>query len=92
MAAWGRHDGARRAQARGCTHDTPCAATRPTVLRRVHRAECAAPLGAWAASVGGSLPTAPEPPEVALTRAGKTRRGSKHQGAPHSRQDTHGCL
>src|SRR5262247_558778 len=82
MAAWGRHDGARLAQALGFTHDTPCAATLHTIFRRVNRAEVEAHLGAWADSVVGSLPAAPEPPEVAMALDGKTLRGSKKQGAP----------
>ncbi len=82
MAAWGRHDGARLAPALGFPHATPCAATLHPIFRRVTRAECAAPLGAWADRVGGSLPAVPEPPEVAMARAGTTRRGSKTPGAP----------
>lgn len=82
MAAWGRNDGARLAQALGFTHDTPCAATLHTIFRRVNRAECEAHLGAWADSVVGSLPAAPETPEVALAIDGKTLRGSKKPGAP----------
>ena len=82
MAEWGRNYGARLAQALGFTHDTPCAATLHTIFRRVNRAEFEAHLGAWADSVVGSLPAAPEPPEVAMALDGKTLRGSKKQGAP----------
>jgi Transposase DDE domain len=82
MAEWGRNDGARLAQALGFTHAPPCAATLHTIFRRVHRAEFAAHLGAWADSVVGSLPAAPETPEVAMALDGKTLRGSKKQGAP----------
>ena len=39
-------------------------------------------LGAWADRVVGSLPAAPETPELAVALAGKTLRGSKNQGAP----------
>ena len=82
MAEWGRNYGARLAQALGFTHDTPCAATLHTIFRRVNRAEFEAHLGAWADSVVGSLPAAPELPEVAMALDGKTLRGSKKQGAP----------
>src|SRR4029453_19339330 len=57
-------------------------ATLHTIFRRVNRAEVEAHLGAWADSVVGSLPAAPEAPEVALALDGKTLRGSKKQGAP----------
>ena len=82
MAEWGRNYGARLAQALGFTHDTPCAATLHTIFRRVNRDEFEAHLGAWADSVVGSLPAAPETPEVAMALDGKTLRGSKKQGAP----------
>ena len=82
MAEWGRNDGARLAQALGFTPATPCAATLHTVFRCVNRDEFEAHLGAWANSVGGRLPTAPETPEVAIALDGKTLRGSKKQGAP----------
>jgi len=39
-------------------------------------------LGAWADSVVGSLPAAPETPGIAVALDGKTLRGSKKQGAP----------
>ena len=39
-------------------------------------------LGAWADSVVGSLPAAPEAPEPAGARDGNTLRGAKKQGAP----------
>jgi predicted transposase YbfD/YdcC len=48
----------------------------------VNPTEFEAHLGAWADSVIGSLPAAPEPPEVAIALDGKTLRGSKKQGAP----------
>jgi predicted transposase YbfD/YdcC len=82
MAEWGRNYGARLAQALGFTHDTPCAATLHTIFRRVNRDEFEAHLGAWADSVVGSLPAAPETPEVAMALDGKTLRGSTKQGAP----------
>jgi len=82
MAEWGRNYGARLAQALGFTHDTPCAATLHTILRRVNRDEVEAHLGAWADSVVESLPATPETPEVAMALDGKTLRGSKKQGAP----------
>jgi DDE family transposase len=78
-AAWGRHSGARLAQARGCTPDTPWAATLHTLFRRVHRAEVEAHLGAWADSGVGSLPAALETPEGAMAVDGKTLRGSTKQ-------------
>ena len=82
IAEWGRNYGVRLAQALGFTHDTPCAATLHTIFRRVNRDEFEAHLGAWADSVVGSLPAAPERPEVAIALDGKTLRGSKKQGAP----------
>ena len=82
MAEWGRNYGARLAQALGFTHATPCAATLHTIFRRVNRDEFEAHLGAWADSVVGSLPAAPETPEVAMALDGKTLRGSNKQGAP----------
>ena len=82
MAAWGRNDGTRIAQALGFTHGPPCAATLPTLFRHVHREECEAHLGTWADSVVGSLPPGPEPPKVAMALDGKTLRGAKKQGAP----------
>src|SRR5712692_6461279 len=82
MAEWGRHYGARLAQALRFTHDIPCAATLHTIFRCVNRDEFEAHLGAWADSVVGSLPAAPETPEVAIALDGKTLRGSKKQGAP----------
>jgi Transposase DDE domain len=82
MAEWGRHYGARLAQALGFTHNTPCAATLHTIFRHVKRDEAEAYLGAWADSVVSSLPAAPELPEAAMALDGKTLRGSKKQGAP----------
>jgi predicted transposase YbfD/YdcC len=82
MAEWGRNYGTRIAQALGFTHVTPCAATLHTIFRHVDRDEFEAHLGAWADSVVGSLPAAPETPEPAVALDGKTLRGSKKQGAP----------
>lgn len=82
IAEWGRNYGAQIAQALGFTHATPCAATLHMIFRRVHRDEFEAYLGAWANSVVGSLPAAPETPAVAVALDGKTLRGSKKQGAP----------
>jgi len=78
MAEWGRHYGARLAQALGFTHNTPCAATLHTIFRHVKRDEAEAYLGAWADSVVSSLPAAPELPEVAMALDGKTLRGSRN--------------
>jgi predicted transposase YbfD/YdcC len=82
IAEWGRNYGMRIAQALGFTHGTPCAATLHTIFRHVNRDEFEAHLGTWADSVVGSLPAAPETPEVAMALDGKTLRGSKKQGAP----------
>jgi len=82
IAEWGRNYGVRIAQALGFTHAPPCAATLHTIFRHVNRDEFEAHLGAWADSVVGSLPRAPEMPEVAIALDGKTLRGSKKQGAP----------
>ena len=82
MAEWGRNYGARIAQALGFTHAPPCAATLHTIFRHVNRDEFEGRLGAWADSVVGSLPAAPAPPGIAVALDGKTRRGSKKQGAP----------
>jgi hypothetical protein len=82
IAEWGRHDGARIAQALGFTHATPCAATLHTIFRHVDRDEFESHRGAWADSVVGSLPSTPEAPEPAAALDGKTLRGAKKQGAP----------
>jgi predicted transposase YbfD/YdcC len=82
IAAWGRNDGGRIAQALGFTHTTPCAATLHTIFRHVNRDEFEAHLGAWADGVVGSLSSGPERPETAVALDGKTLRGSKKQGAP----------
>ena len=82
IAEWGRNYGVRIAHALGFTHAPPCAATLHTIFRHVNRDEFEAHLGAWADSVVGSLPRAPEMPEVAIALDGKTLRGSKQQGAP----------
>jgi len=82
IAEWGRNYGTRIAQALGFTHGTPCAATLHTIFRHVNRDEFEAHLGAWADSVVGSLPAAPEMPGPAVALDGKTLRGSKKQGAP----------
>ena len=82
IAEWGRNYGVRIAQALGFTHATPCASTLHTIFRHVDRDEFEAHLGAWADSVVGSLPVAPETPEIAVALDGKTLRGSKKQGAP----------
>src|ERR671939_759005 len=59
IAEWGRNYGARIAQALGFTHNTPCAATLHTVFRHMDRDAVEAKLGAWAAQVVDSIPTAP---------------------------------
>ena len=82
IAEWGRNYGTRIAQALGFTHGTPCAATLHTIFRHVNRDAFEAHLGAWADSVVGSLPAAPEMPGTAVALDGKTLRGSKKQGAP----------
>ena len=82
LAAWGRHDGTRMAQALSFTPATPCAATLHTIFRHVDRDAFAPHLGAWADSVVGSLPATPEAPEPAVALDGKTLRGTKKQGAP----------
>ena len=82
MAEWGHNYGTRIAQALGFTHATPCASTLHTIFRHVDRDEFEAHLGAWADSVVGSLPVAPDTPEIAVALDGKTLRGSKKQGAP----------
>jgi hypothetical protein len=82
IADWGRHDGARIAQALGFTHGTPCAATLHTIFRHVNRDACEAHLGAWADRVVRRLPAAPEMPGPAVALEGKTLRGSQKQGAP----------
>src|SRR5438093_11590659 len=82
IAEWGRNYGTRIAQALGFTHATPCAATLHTIFRHVNRDAFEAHLGAWADSVVGRLPAAPEMPGPAVALDGKTLRGSKKQGAP----------
>ena len=46
------------------------------------RDACETSLGAWADSVVGRLPAAPETPEPAVALDGQTLRGSKTPGAP----------
>jgi predicted transposase YbfD/YdcC len=82
IAEWGRNYGARIAQALGFIHAPPCAAPLHTIFRHVNRDEFEAYLGAWAAQVVGSLPPGAETPEPVVALDGKTRRGSKKQGAP----------
>ena len=82
IADWGRNDGMRIAQALGCTHPTPCAATLHPIFRHGNREEFEAHLGAWANRIVESLPAGPEMPEPAVALDGKTLRGSKKQGAP----------
>jgi predicted transposase YbfD/YdcC len=82
IAAWGRNDGVRIAQALGFTYPTPCAATLHTVFRHVDRHEFEAHLSAWADQVVRSLPPSLETSETAIALDGKTLRGSKKQGAP----------
>jgi predicted transposase YbfD/YdcC len=82
IAAWGRHYGARIAQALGFTHHTPGAATLHTVLRHVDRDAVEAKLGAWAEGGVVSTPGAPSAGEAAIALDGKTLRGSRQQGAP----------
>jgi hypothetical protein len=81
MAEWGRNDGTRIAQALGFTHATPCAATLHTIFRHVDRGAFETHLGAWADSVVGRRPAAPEAPEPVVALDGKTLRGSTKQGA-----------
>ena len=82
IAAWGRHDGVRIAQALGFTHAPPCAATLHPIFRHGNRDECEAHLGAWADAIVGSLPPGAATPEPVVALAGKTLRGSKQPGAP----------
>jgi predicted transposase YbfD/YdcC len=81
IAEWGRNYGARLMGALGFTRQPPCAATLPTVLRRVDREEVEAKLGAWAEGLLSGTPPLPATTEgIALD--GKTLRGSQQQGAP----------
>jgi hypothetical protein len=82
MAAWGRNDGTRIAQALGFTPNIPCAATLYTVLRYVDRDAVEAKLGAWAEGVVVSTPEAPSAGAAAIALDGKTLRGARQQGAP----------
>jgi hypothetical protein len=82
MAAWGRHDGARLAPALGLTHETPCAATRPTVFRPLDREAVETQVGLGAERIVARPPMAPEAGQAAVALDGTTRRGSRQQGAP----------
>jgi DDE family transposase len=83
LAAWGRNDGTRIAQALGFTPNTPCAATLHTGWRHVDRDAVEAKVGAWAeGGVGASTPGAPSAGAAALALDGKPRRGARQQGAP----------
>jgi hypothetical protein len=54
IAAWGRHDGVRLAQALGFTHATPCAATLHTIFCHVNRDAFEAYLGARPDQIEGA--------------------------------------
>ena len=85
IAAWGRNDGSRIAQALDFTHLPPCAATLHVSFRRLDGVGCEAQLGAWAESVVASTPGGtdrPQASEPAVALAGNTLRGSRKQGAP----------
>ena len=85
IAEWGRHDGARIAQALGFTSIPPGAATLHLIFRRLDGVGFEAQLGAWAESVVASTPGGPARPqaaEPAVAPDGKTLRGSRQQGAP----------
>jgi predicted transposase YbfD/YdcC len=82
IAAWGRNYGTRIAQALGCTHNTPCAATLHTVFRHMDRDAVEATLGAWAEEVVICTPLGASAGEAAVALDGKTLRGSHKQGAP----------
>ena len=82
IAAWGRCDGQKLARALGFTHaQTPCAATLHHVLRQLDGPLMEAALGAWADRILTALPPAAGELE-AIAIDGKTRRGSRKQGAP----------
>lgn len=83
IAEWGRHDGAQLGQACGFTPRSPCAATFPTLFRRVDRQAVAAPRGAGAEGLLGEAPRT-DGGEAALAIAGKTLRGRQQPGAPCS--------
>jgi hypothetical protein len=91
IAAWGRHDGTRIAQALGFTHAIPCAATLHTIFRHVDRDTFEAHLRIWADNVVGSLPSAPARPGAAVALDGQMLRGSKKQGAPGPIGYRHWC-
>jgi hypothetical protein len=85
LAAWGRHEGSRLAQARGLTPIPPGAATRHRMVRRLDGVGVAAPLGAWAERVVARPPGGTDSPHAAapaVALAGHTRRGSRTHGAP----------
>src|SRR3989442_11260909 len=79
IAEWGRNYGTGMAQALGFVHDTPCAATLPTVFRHVDRDEVEAKWGAWAEGIVISTPAAPAADKAAVALDGKTLRGSRKQ-------------
>ena len=84
IAAWGRHDGSRIAQALGFTYSPPCAATLHLIGRRLDGAGFEAQLVAWAESVVASTPAGPGRPqaaEPAVALDGKMLRGTSQQGA-----------
>jgi len=81
IADWGHNYGAELAHALGFPHQPPCATTPHTALRRVDHDVVEAQLGAW---VEGLLTGTPCAEDEAETRTidGKTRLGSRQQGAP----------
>ena len=85
IAAWGRQYGAPSARALGVRPIPPCAATLHLRFRRLDCAGFAAQLGAWAEGMVASRPPGTGRPQAAapaLALDGKTRRGSRQQGAP----------
>ncbi len=81
-AEWGHTYGRGSAQALGCTRNPPCAATLPTVCRRLTCDALEAQLGAWAARLMAQTLPALSAGEPAVALDGTTLRGSRTQGAP----------
>jgi predicted transposase YbfD/YdcC len=82
IAEWGRPYGPEVLTALGFTRATPpCAATLQRIFTRLDARVLDEVLGAWAEEVLAAVP-APEGTREAVALDGKTRRGSRKQGAP----------
>ena len=81
IAEWGRNYGTGIAHALGFTHNTPCAATRHTIFRRMDRDALETKLGDWAERVVANTPRPPRRPKPPWRLMGK-RFGDRESKVP----------